>query len=532
MSRQPLPRGYEIKMSNGGTYTIRDLIGEGGFSLIYSADMVGGTSSVVIKEFFPANGAFRDQNGRVVPTAGNEERFNRKLSRYEREGAIGGKVSESSYQTVSFLESGTGFAVMKRESKDMRSLSDMVAIWEKARPKPVTGNSADQDPVFADMVRVRYALRIIESVLAVLSVVHDNGYLHLDISGSNVIWAGSDVETGENCEAFLADFGSSVEMDSEENNHEYQFPYSYSHGFAAPEVLNKCGRLTPATDIYAVGILLFYLCVGESALKVTHNLEKIHLRKDPIQRESEHLSVPMRILTELQKIIVTATGPMSARYQTANSMLEDVRTLRNSIPIHPLNPDNTGAFSLYSLKSMLTGSEDSHYSWADELRDRRGGDLNEFPKLVYKGLSFETFDTDEQFLTMVLPEELCDFLKNKIDATPNKEASLRGILSCNYDFVWKRDICKKVKKYGTRRLLEISRSLMRCEKAFFVHKDILFQLLGKEGERLRECFFNCDVGKAPYVGLAMLTMFALLGPDGFEILLPSPRDAGELFYAL
>lgn len=526
MIRQPLPRGYSLSMANGGTYTIRQLIGEGGFSLIYSADTAGGTSSVVIKEFFPSEGAFRNKDGIVVPGVGNEDSFQRNLIRFENEGSIGGKVSEVSFQAIPFLKSSAGYAVMKRESADMRPLSDLVEMWKKQPPMPFTGNAVDRDPVFQDVIRVRYALRIIESVLAALESVHGNGYLHLDISSRNVIWAGRDVATGENCEAFLADFGCSVRMDSGEYHPEYQL--SYSPGFAAPEVQRGCNCLTPATDLYSVGILLFYLCVGENALEITRN------RKRQIQRESAYLSIPKRILRDLQRIIINATGTMPDRYQTVSSMLKDVRTLRNIIPVHPLNPDNTKAFTLYSLKSMLIGSEDSHYSWADELQDRMGVDPTVLPDSIYSGLSWKTLDDDYCFLRSVLPEEIYAILMDRIAKQPNRENALKGILLCNYDFAWKREICRRVQKYGTRRLLETSRSLLNDEKTFFVSQRLLFQLLGDEGERLRECYYNCnsDIRKAPYVGLAMFTLFALLGPDGFEVLLPSPSKAGKLFFAL
>ena len=527
MNRQPLSEGHVITMANGGTYTIKHLIGEGGFSLIYAADTLGGTSSVVIKEFFPSEGACRNQDGIVVPIDGDEESFNRNLSRFENEGAIGGKVSEISFQTIPFLKSSKGYAVMKRESDDMRSLSDLVEnIWAKHEPIPVTGNTEDRDPVFTDLVRIRYSLRIIESVLAALESVHRNGYLHLDISSRNVIWAGRDIATGENCEAFLADFGCSVEMNSGEYQPKYQL--SYSPGFAAPEIQRNNGHLTPATDLYSVGILLFYLCVGESALEITRN------RKRQVQRETAYLSLPKRILAELCRILLKSTNEMPDRYQTVNSMLKDVRALRNSIPLHPLNPDNNDAFSLYSLKAMLMGCEDTHYSWADELRDRRGSDSGEFPSSVYTGISWKEFQNDDHFLQWVLPEEIYDYLKDKIDGQPDRELALKGILSCNYDSSWKKDICRRIQKYGTRRLLESSRSLLSDERAFFSNQRVLFQLLDKDGERLRECYYNCnsDIRKAPYVGLAMFTMFALLGSDGFKILLPSPTKAGELFFAI
>lgn len=276
-------------------------------------------------------------------------------------------------------------------------------------------------------------------------------------------------QLAENCEAFLADFGCSVRMDSGEYHPEYQL--SYSPGFAAPEVQRGCNCLTPATDLYSVGILLFYLCVGENALEITRN------RKRQIQRESAYLSIPKRILRDLQRIIINATGTMPDRYQTVSSMLKDVRTLRNIIPVHPLNPDNTKAFTLYSLKSMLIGSEDSHYSWADELQDRMGVDPTVLPDSIYSGLSWKTLDDDYCFLRSVLPEEIYAILMDRIAKQPNRENALKGILSCNYDFAWKREICRRVQKYGTRRLLETSRSLLNDEKTFFVSQRLLFNCL-------------------------------------------------------
>lgn len=526
MNRLPLPAGYTIPMANGGTYTIGHLIGEGGFSLIYSADTAGATSAAVIKEFFPAEGAFRDKNGRVCPAVGYEESFQRNLSRFENEGTIGGRVSETSFQTIPFLKISDRYAVMKRESRDMRSLADLAALWKKAPPLPPSGDPADRDPVFPDMVRVRYALRIIESLLSALKAVHDAGYLHLDISSRNVIWAGRDIGTGENCEAFLADFGSAAAMGA--GMYLPEFPLSYSPGFAAPEVRERYSRLTPATDLYPVGVLLFYLCVGERALEPTHN------RKRQIERECAYLLIPERIRSGLQTILLTATANGPDRYPTADSMLAAVRALRSAIPLHPLNPDNTQAFTLYSLKAMLTGCAGGRCSWANELRDRRKVKTAAFPDSVCSGVSRKEFSSDSDFLRAVLPEELYAFLDARIASQPDRQHTLRSVLSCNYDSSWKPEICRIVQRYKTRRLLEVSRSLLNDENAFRADLQVLFALLGEDGVHLRNCFFNCGstMRQAPYAGLALLILFALLGPDGLHMLLPRPAEAGKLFHTL
>lgn len=190
MHRTPLPENHCIRMENGGEYIIRRKIAEGGFSLVYEAETLGGTAPVVIKEYFPAEGAFRNNQNKVCPLVGYEERFLRNLEQFNNEGVTGGLVAQYSFQTVSFLSCGNGYALMQEESQDMVSVSDLVAGWSECPPIPYTGNLKDADPVFTDLTRLKYSLRVIESVLSVLSTIHERGYLHLDISSRNEMYSG------------------------------------------------------------------------------------------------------------------------------------------------------------------------------------------------------------------------------------------------------------------------------------------------------------------------------------------------------
>ena len=87
-------------------------------------------------------------------------------------------------------------------------------------------------------------------------------------------------------------------------------------------------------------------------------------------------------------------------------MQEEIRKLDEMIPAHPINPDNTRSFTLYSLKSMLVGSLGTHYSWAHELCDRRGVAFSETNQLIFEPLTWRSFSDDVDFLNWVLPEEL------------------------------------------------------------------------------------------------------------------------------
>ena len=80
MNRTPLPENYPLYMENGGEYIIKRKIAEGGFSLVYEAETPGGTAPVVIKEYFPAEGAFRNTQNKVLPLVGYEDSFLRNLN--------------------------------------------------------------------------------------------------------------------------------------------------------------------------------------------------------------------------------------------------------------------------------------------------------------------------------------------------------------------------------------------------------------------------------------------------------------------
>lgn len=261
MQRIPLRRGTSVAI-DGKSYVIGDVIGEGGFSYIYATEPGSGTD-VVIKEYYPASGALRDERTqRVLPAPGQETVFQQNLAQFAREGFAGVTAARESFQTVAFLAQEGGYAVLPRWSRDMCAVSALVRRWKEEPPAPYSGREEDRDPCFPDLPRVQYALRVTESVLAALGAVHAGGLLHLDISGGNVVWAGQEPRTGRGCAAFLTDFGSAAEVSG---GVRAAALLSYSPGFAAPELRTPGAALTAATDLYSVGMLLFYLCARARA---------------------------------------------------------------------------------------------------------------------------------------------------------------------------------------------------------------------------------------------------------------------------
>ena len=117
MQRIPLRRGTSVAI-DGKSYVIGDVIGEGGFSYIYATEPGSGTD-VVIKEYYPASGALRDERTqRVLPAPGQETVFQQNLAQFAREGFAGVTAARESFQTVAFLAQEGGYAVLPRWSRE------------------------------------------------------------------------------------------------------------------------------------------------------------------------------------------------------------------------------------------------------------------------------------------------------------------------------------------------------------------------------------------------------------------------------
>lgn len=531
--RRPLPKGTTLCVRDK-RYIVDRLLGAGGFSLVYEAHAEDSAAVFAIKEFFPVpdrNGAavaFREGTT-VKAVPGHEGEYEQGLQRFQREGLIGGTVSGWAYQTIAFQEVCGGYAVMRRESADMVSLAGLLERWRQESPLPYTGNVEDRDPVFVDLVRVGYALRVVDSLLAVLTTIHSQGYLHLDLSEQNVIWAGLDQRTGRNCAAFVADYGSAMPVVEGESDSREPLCLPENDYFSPPEVLQQ--RVpTRASDIYSAGMILFYLCCGRSALpyRPSHPVDwsvKHALRK---------LRIPDFVRERLRSILYRATKQNPRhRYQTATEMQTAVRQLINALPVHPINPDNTESFSLYSLKSMLEGSRDQHYNWAVELCDRRQKDRALAGTELYTALTWQSFADDVDFLEKLFPEGMLQTMQAHWSAGGQRGSAAAAPIMCgNYDQALRERLCGLVCRAEMRRLLIRCRSLLDNETQYAADERVLIQLLGEDGDFLWSCLTHCRTRDHHYVGLALLALYALLGPKDFHETLGSPRVARSLFEAL
>lgn len=527
MGREPLKAGAKITMPNNGKYVIEKFIGQGGLSLVYSAKTQNNGYPVIIKEFFPSEHARRalktikatdgtliEKKGSVYPDdKRHSERFMRCYRAFELEGQLGSAARLNNFQVIAFSDCGSGYAVLPRWSNDTCSFEELEKGWRDAAPDKI-------DSVFTDLGRVRFALTAISSLLTALASLHAQDMLHLDISPSNVVWAGASRTSPENGMALLTDFGCSVLMS--DGAYPVEYVLSYSEAFAAPEYKQKDGHLDRTSDIFSVGKLLIFLCCGQRAFDLHTNL----------RAEAGRLKISRRHREPLLAIMQKATAQeMDSRYQSATEMIAAVNDLLKKIPLYPINPDNSDSFTLYSLKSMLEGSMGTHHSWFHELCDHR--DVNiAVPDFVFSpvcnGLG-GSFTDDLDFLEKLLPQEVMECFQ-ELNAAELDSQTVAAIMSCNYPEEWKRTISKMISNYGTNmrlpRLFANCRALLSSANLFRDDISLLFQLPGDDIAYFENCYTQCAYGDADN-GFILLILFALLGQGdhGFmEFADQSPSD--------
>ena len=104
-------------------------------------------------------------------------------------------------------------------------------------------------------------LRIVEQVAAALTAAHEVGVVHRDLKSPNVMLVPCD----EGTRAVVTDFGIATSTLSAEESALHLTRTGQVLGtpaYMAPEQLQR-GKITPATDVYALGLLIYEMLTGE-----------------------------------------------------------------------------------------------------------------------------------------------------------------------------------------------------------------------------------------------------------------------------
>lgn len=234
MQRIYLKTGENLELNNK-IYTIESVLGDGATCVVYSAsykDNIGFSHNVNIKECYPYNANIvRNENGLVWES---DEQKNACLNSFKE-----------SYEKLFAWQDANEIVNIF----DICEANNTKYIIIEPNKKCVTFDK-DKPETLSDI------LKTVKLLAHYVGKYHKNGYLHLDIKPSNFLVY---PRPSEHIVLFDLDTVTAI-SDIETGKCRYA---SYSDGWAAPEQKQgKINKLCPATDIYAIGAVLFEKIMG------------------------------------------------------------------------------------------------------------------------------------------------------------------------------------------------------------------------------------------------------------------------------
>lgn len=164
-------------------------------------------------------------------------------------------------------------------------------------------------------IPIENALELARQILAALWYLHESGIVHGDLHPGNVLVLGADQPVVK-----LADFGISEDL----RGREAARPNVVHHAIMAPEVA-AAGYTTRQSDLYQVGLLLYWMITGTPALDPQLPYPELlrHVSEGIPRARAEALSSPIGgIIAKLLR------RRESFRYATAREAWDDLRKLR------------------------------------------------------------------------------------------------------------------------------------------------------------------------------------------------------------
>jgi serine/threonine-protein kinase len=171
----------------------------------------------------------------------------------------------------------------------------------------------------AHALDLRARLELFRAVCGAVQFAHQRLVVHCDLKPSNVLVRADGTPV-------LLDFGIARALDRPRLAEVAEASY-FTPGYASPEQL-RGDTLTTASDIYALGLILFELVAGRKARLDTVDRTVTLLARGAVLPSQVALDVPWRagVAGDIDAIVLRATaGDPAARYASAQALADDVR---------------------------------------------------------------------------------------------------------------------------------------------------------------------------------------------------------------
>ena len=312
-----LPSGASLMQ---GHFTIQRAIHSGGFGVAYLATDRNGTK-VVIKECYPE--AFCKRNGtQVVPLSGStRSNFQAIQKQFQSEARILAQFDHANIIGIQnvFDENGTSYMVL--DHIEGRDLMEVISTTNHLTAPQIT--------------------EILCEVLKALAYVHEQGYLHGDISPDNII-------VTPDMKPYLIDFGTARQIIPDDV---LAVPVmrAVKDGYSPQEFYVAGGKIGSYSDLYSLAASFYQIIAGTRPACAQDRLKAISRQKpDPyVSLASMKTEYPKAFCEALDSAL--AAFPRK-RPQAADEWLDVIVTERPKADViafphaHTHSPKGTGIY--------------------------------------------------------------------------------------------------------------------------------------------------------------------------------------------
>ena len=242
-STKALPKGTVLR-----EWSLEEVLGVGGFGIVYKGRGIYFNELVAIKEYFPSSISERNEDDTVVPVDSDSEEVHALgLKKFVEEAKLLWNLSTPTRHpnivNVRSLFEIHGTAYMVMDFEDGVSLSRMLKKGHRFNEASL--------------------LNLVKPIAEGLDRAHRVGVLHRDIKPPNIL-------VNEDGKPVLIDFGSARFESADATSTKVTF---HTPPYAAIEQYVKTYDQGPWTDIYALGVVLYECVTGGKPADV---LERLH----------------------------------------------------------------------------------------------------------------------------------------------------------------------------------------------------------------------------------------------------------------
>ena len=257
--RDALPPGARL---DGDKYAIEEVLGSGGFGLVYRVRHLLLDEDYAIKEYLPSEIAVREGETVYARSGAHQSDYQHGLERFLKEAR----------QLVRF--DGHPNIIRCRDYFEANGTAYLVMDFEDGLPLDTFLSRREAQGQPLEESELRHLLR---PLLEGLATVHAEDVLHRDIKPGNVFVRRRDGQP------VLLDFGAAKEDFSKHSRSRAP----HTPGYAAPEQAPEQGEgsvhLGPWTDLYAVGALMWRAATGSTPPSAeSRSFALVRGRADPL----------------------------------------------------------------------------------------------------------------------------------------------------------------------------------------------------------------------------------------------------------